>query len=252
MEQFARIALIIGENNLNILKSKNVAVFGIGGVGSYVVEAIARAGIENISVIDNDVVSMSNINRQLIALHSTVGKPKVNVVKERILDINPNAVVKVFDVFATAENLDSILNTSFDYVVDAIDSVPSKIALIVKCKELGIPIISCMGTGNKLDPTKFKITDISKTSVCPLARKMRKELATRNIKDVKVLYSPEEPVCISNLKENVPRKCSFCSFSCRAFNCQRNYKRYAFKSEMNPKNWTFFGFNVIKAYLFSS
>lgn len=229
MEQFSRTALIIGEDKLNNLTNKKVAIFGIGGVGSYTVEALARAGISNLTLIDNDTVSESNINRQLIAMHSTIGKPKVEIAKNRILDINPNAIVKTHNVFATAENIDEILNSKFNYVVDAIDSVPSKIALITKCKELNIPIISCMGTGNKLDATKFKITDISKTTTCPLARKIRKELVAKKIKNVKVLYSTEEPIHSNNPEKKVPRKHLLCSVSCRTFNSRRNNKRYAFR-----------------------
>lgn len=193
MEQFSRTEMLIGKEKVDVLKSKTVLIFGIGGVGSYVVESLARCGIGTLILIDNDVVSLSNINRQIIALHSTVGKAKVEVMKERILDINPNANVLCYQEFVTPENINKFINKNIDYIVDAIDTVKSKIAIIEKSKELDIPIISSMGTGNKLDPLKFKITDISKTSVCPLAKVIRKELKEKGIKKVKVLYSEEIP-----------------------------------------------------------
>ncbi|MBO5179230.1 MAG: tRNA threonylcarbamoyladenosine dehydratase [Clostridia bacterium] len=193
MEQFSRTEMLIGKEKLDILKSKTVLIFGIGGVGSYIVESLARCGIGTLILVDNDVVSLSNINRQIIALHSTVGKAKVDVMKERILDINPNANVICYQEFVSPENIDKFIDKKIDYIVDAIDTVKSKIAIIEKTKELDIPIISSMGTGNKLDPLKFKITDISKTSVCPLAKVIRKELKEKGIKKVKVLYSEEVP-----------------------------------------------------------
>ena len=193
MEQFSRTEMLIGKEKLDILKSKTVLIFGIGGVGSYVAESLARCGIGTLIFVDNDIVSLSNINRQIIALHSTVGKAKVEVMKERILDINPDAKVVCYQEFVTPENIDMFINKEIDYIVDAIDTVKSKIAIIEKSKELDIPIISSMGTGNKLDPLKFKITDISKTSVCPLAKVIRKELKEKGIKKVKVLYSEEIP-----------------------------------------------------------
>lgn len=196
MEQFSRTEMLIGKENLETLHSKTVLIFGIGGVGSYVAEALARSGIGNLILVDNDVVSLSNINRQIIALHSTIGKAKVEIMKERILDINPNANVLCYQEFVTPENLDKFITKDLDYVIDAIDTVKSKIAIIEKAKELNIPIISSMGTGNKLDPLKFKITDISKTSVCPLAKVIRKELKERGIKKVKVLFSEELPAKI--------------------------------------------------------
>ena len=193
MEQFSRTEMLIGKEKVDILKSKTVLIFGIGGVGSYVAESLARCGIGTLILIDNDVVSLSNINRQIIALHSTVGKPKVEVMKERILDINPNANIICYQDFVTPENIDTFITKDIDYIVDAIDTVKSKIAIIEKAKKIDIPIISSMGTGNKLNPLKFKITDISKTSVCPLAKVIRKALKEKGIKKVKVLYSEEIP-----------------------------------------------------------
>ena len=193
MSEFIREELIIGKENVENLKNKKVAVFGVGGVGSYVVEGLARAGISNFILIDNDDVALSNINRQLIALHSTVGCAKVDVAKNRILDINPNAKVDARKEFYSKDT-NNCIDKSIDYIVDAIDTVSSKLDLIEQAKALSIPIISCMGTGNKLDATRFEIADISKTSVCPLAKVMRKELKNRGIKNVKVLYSKEEPI----------------------------------------------------------
>lgn len=190
MEETIRTEMLIGQANVEKLHNSCVAVFGIGGVGSFCVEALARVGIGKIILVDNDVVAVSNINRQLIALHSTVGKAKVEVMKDRIYDINPNCEVLALQQFYTKEHEVDISNC--DYVVDAIDTVTSKIELICEAKENNVPIISSMGTGNKLY-TNFEITDISKTSVCPLARVMRYELRKRNIKNVKVLYSKEEP-----------------------------------------------------------
>ncbi len=212
MEQFSRTEMLIGKENLEALHSKTVIIFGIGGVGSYVVEALARSGVGNLILVDNDVVSLSNINRQIIALHSTVGKAKVEIMKERILDINPNANVVCYQEFVTPENIDKFITKDLDYVVDAIDAVKSKIAIIEKSKELDIPIISSMGTGNKLDPLKFKITDISKTSVCPLAKVIRKELKEKGIKKVKVLFSEELPIKTNKSNPNekaVPASIAF-------------------------------------------
>ncbi len=193
MGEFEREELIIGKEKIEKLKNKKVAIFGIGGVGSYVVEGLARAGVQNFVLVDNDVVAISNINRQLIALHSTIGMDKVEVAKNRILDINPSANVEIRKEFYSKDTNDW-LDNSIDYIIDAIDTVSSKLDLIEQAKKLNIHIISCMGTGNKLDPTRFEITDISKTSVCPLAKIMRKELKNRGIKNVKVLYSKEEPI----------------------------------------------------------
>jgi len=192
--QFSRTENLIGFENFKKLKNAKVAVFGIGGVGGYVIEALARSGIENLTIIDNDTVSLTNLNRQIIATHSTIGKQKTQVMKDRILDINPNAKVTVHNVFYLPENSPSFDFCEYDYIVDAIDTVTAKIDLITKASQCGTPVISCMGTGNKLYPQKFEIADISKTSVCPLAKVMRYELKKRNIKNVKVLYSKEPPV----------------------------------------------------------
>lgn len=192
--QFSRTEIIIGQEKQNLLKSKTVAVFGIGGVGGYVVESLSRAGIENLILVDNDTISISNINRQIIALHSTIGKYKVDVMKDRLLDINPNINVITYKTFIENNNSKEILSAhKIDYIVDAIDTVSSKLELIKFANELNIPIISSMGTGNKISPDKLEITDINKTSVCPLAKKIRKELKSLNIKKLTVVYSKEEP-----------------------------------------------------------
>ena len=208
--QFSRTELIIGKEKVEILKKAKVAVFGIGGVGSYVVEGLARAGISNFILVDNDEVSISNINRQIIALHSTVGKAKVEVAKSRILEINPDANVKVYQEFFMPDTK-GIVDESIDYIVDSIDTVTAKLELIERANKLNIPIKSCMGTGNKLDPTRFEITDINKTSVCPLAKVMRKELKQRGIKKLKVLYSKEEPIKVevSEGEKRTPGSISF-------------------------------------------
>lgn len=192
--QFSRNEIIIGEEKQNILNSKTVAIFGIGGVGGYVAESLARTGLKNIILIDNDTISISNINRQIIALHSTVGKSKVDVMKERLEDINPNINITTFKTFIKDGNSKEILQSQkIDYIVDAIDTVSAKLELIEFANELNIPIISSMGTGNKLSPKKLEITDINKTTVCPLAKKIRKELKQLGIKKLTVVYSPEEP-----------------------------------------------------------
>ena len=193
LNQFSRTELIIGKEGIEKLKNVKVAVFGIGGVGSYVVEGLVRAGIGNFVLIDDDKVCLTNLNRQIIATRKTVGKPKVEVAKERILEINPEARVETYQNFFMP-NTEGILNNSIDYIVDSIDTVTAKIELVVRADKLKIPIISSMGTGNKLDPTKFEVTDIYKTSICPLAKVMRKELRKRNIKSLKVVYSKEEPI----------------------------------------------------------
>ncbi len=192
--QFTRTESLIGTHNLEKLKNSHIAVFGIGGVGGYVVEALARSGIGCIDIIDNDTISLSNINRQIIATHSNIGRFKTDVMKERIIDINPNTKVNAYNVFYLPENSSDFNLSQYDYIIDAVDTVTAKIELITKAHELQIPIISCMGTGNKLDPTKFEITDIYKTSVCPLAKVIRYELKKRNIKKLKVLYSKETPI----------------------------------------------------------
>lgn len=193
-DRFSRTALLLGDDAINKLKTKHVAVFGLGGVGGYVTEALARAGVGKITVTDNDVVSESNINRQIIALTSTVGKKKTELWKERIKDINPEAEVETLDMFVGRENADEIDFSAFDLVVDAVDTVTAKLVIIEKAKKAGCKVISAMGTGNKTRPELFRISDVSKTSVCPLARVMRKELKARGITGVKVLYSTEDAV----------------------------------------------------------
>jgi len=193
-EQFSRTSQLIGEENVQKLFSKHVIVFGCGGVGSFVVEALARSGIGKITLVDNDLVNKSNINRQIIALHSTVGKQKVDVLKERILDINPVCQVFTHNTFFLPENSSNFDFSQYDYVVDAVDTVTAKIEIIKKSKESNIPIICSMGTGNKLNPLAFKVSDISKTNVCPLARVVRNELKKRGISKVKCVYSEELPV----------------------------------------------------------
>ena len=193
-EQFSRTAQLLGNENVEKLFDKHVIVFGVGGVGGYVVEALARSGVGKISIVDNDVVNESNINRQIIALHSTVGMQKVEVLKNRILDINPECQVFVYNQFFLPENSNDFDFSIYDYVVDAVDTVTAKIEIIKKSKESNVPVISSMGTGNKLNPVGFKVSDISKTKVCPLARVMRNELKKRGISKVKCVYSEENPV----------------------------------------------------------
>ena len=190
---FSRAELLLGEEALEKLRSARVALFGIGGVGSFAAEALARGGVGHITLVDRDTVSITNINRQLIALHSTVGKEKTAVMAERIADISPETEVETYPVVYGAENRDLLDFSTYDYVIDAIDTVTSKLILIEEAKKAGVPVISCMGTGNKFHPERFEVTDISKTSVCPLAKVMRKELKVRGIKNVKVVYSKEEP-----------------------------------------------------------
>ncbi len=190
--QFSRSQLLFGEEAMQRLKNSRVAVFGIGGVGSYTAEALARGGVGQLDLIDSDTVSLTNINRQLLATHSTVGKLKVEVARERILDIYPDAVVHTHPVFYTPETADQFDFSQYDYIVDAIDTVTGKLCLAERAFAAGTPIISCMGAGNKLDGTAFRVADISKTSICPLARIMRKELKKRGINHMKVVYSLEE------------------------------------------------------------
>ncbi len=203
-DQFERSRLLLGEEALERLREKTVAVFGIGGVGGYVAEALARTGVGTLHLIDNDRVSTSNINRQVIALHSTVGRYKTEVMRERILDINPQAEVIIHNCFFLPENADSFTFSGYDYVVDAVDTVTAKLEIIMRAKEAGVPVISSMGAGNKLDPSLFEVADIYETSVCPLARVMRRELKKRDIKKLKVVYSKEEP-----LKQRIPGSVAF-------------------------------------------
>lgn len=191
--QFSRTEQLIGKTAVEKLQKSKVAIFGIGGVGSFVVEALVRAGVENFILVDKDIVDITNINRQIIATIKTVGKPKVEIAKTRILEINPNTNVEIYQEFFMPETK-GIINETIDYIVDCIDNVTAKIELVMRAKDINIPIISSMGTGNKLDPTKFEVTDIFKTEVCPLAKVMRKELKKREIKKLKVVYSKEKPI----------------------------------------------------------
>lgn len=193
-EQFSRTELLIGSAAMEHLKNARVAVFGIGGVGSYTVEALARAGVGALDLIDSDTVAESNLNRQIIATHSAIGRAKVDVAAERVADINPSCNVRTYKVFYLPENAGDFDLSVYDYIVDAVDTVSAKLALVCGANEVHTPIISSMGTGNKLDPTAFEVTDIYKTSVCPLARVMRTELKKRGIQKLKVLYSRETPI----------------------------------------------------------
>lgn len=189
----SRTELLIGKDNLEKLYKSKVVILGIGGVGSYAVEALTRSGIGTLTLVDDDTVCLTNLNRQIHATFKTIAKPKVEVMKERILSINPNCVVNTYQTFITEKNIHEIIPEDTDYVIDAIDTVSSKISVIIWCQEHNINIISCMGTGNKLDPTQFKIADIYKTKICPLAKVMRHELKKRGVKALKVLYSEEIP-----------------------------------------------------------
>lgn len=195
-EQFSRTELLLGQEGLKKLGKAHVAVFGVGGVGGYAVEALARSGIGAIDLIDDDRVCPSNINRQIIATHKTVGEYKVDVAKERILEINPDCKVRAFKTFYMPDTASQFNFYEYDYVIDAIDTVTGKLELIMQAKQAGTPVISSMGAGNKLDPTAFEVADIYKTSVCPLAKVMRRECKKRGIKSLKVVYSKEEPVSI--------------------------------------------------------
>ena len=214
MERFSRLELLIGEDKLKLLKEKRVAIFGIGGVGGAVCEALVRSGITKFVLIDNDTVSLTNLNRQIIANINTIGKDKVEVMKERILSINENAEVNIYKCFFLKENSCEFDFSKYDYVVDAVDTVSAKIEIIIKAKEANVPVISSMGTGNKMNPTMLEVSDIHKTSVCPLAKVMRYELRKRNIKNVKVVYSKEEPiipkvVINDDKKRSIPGSTSF-------------------------------------------
>ena len=192
-EQFSRLALLIGDNGFEKLSKSHVAVFGCGGVGGYVVEALARSGIGKLDLIDGDDVALSNLNRQIIATHQTIGRPKTEVAKERILSVNPDCVVQTYKMFFSSENTDLFDFKKYNYVADAIDSLASKICLIETAKVAQTPIISAMGAANKLHPERFEVADIYQTSVCPLAKILRKELKKRNIESLKVVYSKESP-----------------------------------------------------------
>ena len=194
MNPYSRTALLLGSDAMEKLKNAKVAVFGLGGVGGYVVEALARSGVGALELVDHDTISITNINRQILATHSTVGQSKAEAAKNRVLDIDPNIQVTVRECFFGPDTADSFDFSSYSYVVDAIDTVTGKLALVQAAKAAGVPILCSMGTGNKLDPTKFQIADITKTTVCPLARIMRKECAKRGIKHLKVLFSTEDPL----------------------------------------------------------
>lgn len=219
LNAFSRTELLLGSEGMLKLKSSTVAVLGIGGVGSFTVEALARCGVGRLVLIDDDKICLTNINRQLHATIKTIGEPKVDVMKKRILEINPKAVVDIYQRFYSSESADELLKPDYDYVVDAIDTVSGKIDLVIRCNQMGIPIISSMGAGNKLDPTMFKVGDIYETSIDPLAKVMRKELRKRGIASLKVVYSKEEPLkpnqeCDASCKTNcicppgTVRKCS--------------------------------------------
>lgn len=214
INQFSRTELIFGEEALEKLANARVAVFGVGGVGGYAVEALARSGVGALDIIDNDTVALSNINRQIIALHSTIGEYKVDAAAKRILDINPNIKLKAYKTFFTPETADTFDFSEYDYVIDAIDTVVGKIELVMKAQAAGTPIICSMGAGNKIDPTKFQVADIYKTSVCPLARVMRYELKKRRVKHLKCVFSTEEPITPRQSEEvsgkrQTPGSCAF-------------------------------------------
>lgn len=213
MENYlSRTEILLGSDAIKKLADAHVCIFGIGGVGGYVAEALARTGVGKLTLVDNDTISETNINRQLFALTSTVGRMKTTVCKERLCDINPHIGITERNVFYLPENAEEIDLAEFDYVVDAIDTVTAKIHLAVKCEELSIPLISSMGTGNKLDPTLFEVADIYKTSVCPLARVMRTELKKRRVKKLKVVYSKEQPlnkVAEFSKGRHAPGSCAF-------------------------------------------
>ncbi len=213
-EAFTRTEALLGEEAVARLARARVAVFGIGGVGGYVCEALARSGVGALDLFDHDTVSVSNINRQIIALRSTVGRPKVEVMRDRIADINPAAIVTTHAIFYTPDNADDFDLSQYDYIADCIDTVSAKIALITRAKAAGVPIIASMGTGNKLDPTRLTVTDLAKTEGCPLARVMRRELRARGITHLPVLFSPEPPRQAKALegddhRRSTPASCAF-------------------------------------------
>lgn len=205
-EKFSRTEMLIGNDGLEKLKDSKVAVFGLGGVGSFVCEGLARSGVGNFVLVDFDKVDESNINRQLIATVKTIGMHKVDLMRERILEINPEANVEVHREFYMADSTSDIITEDLSYAVDCVDTIMAKIAVICKCDEIGVPVISSMGTGNKLDPTMFEVADIYETSVCPLARIMKKDLRKRNIEKLKVVYSKEHPINTNDCEINQDRK----------------------------------------------
>ena len=206
LSQFSRTELLTGEEGIKKLQTSHVALFGVGGVGGYCAEALVRSGVGEIDLIDNDQVCLTNLNRQIIATHKTIGRDKVEVMRERLLEINPDVKVNIFKTFFLPENSRDFDFSKYDYVIDAIDTVKAKIELVVKCNEAGTKIISAMGAGNKLDASKFEVADIYKTSVCPLARVMRTELKKRKIKKLKVVYSKEEPIKTIAQTEEISEK----------------------------------------------
>jgi tRNA threonylcarbamoyladenosine dehydratase len=208
--EFSRTELLIGREAINKLAHSTVAVFGIGGVGTFAVEGLARSGVGRLVLVDDDLICLTNINRQLHATRRTIGQPKVEAMKERLLDINPRMQVTTHQTFYTRENADSLVTRDYDYIIDAVDTVTAKIDLVLQAKQLNIPIISCMGAGNKLDPTRFEIADIYDTSVCPLAKVMRRELRKRAVADLKVVYSREEPVTPQESEETSCRLNCIC------------------------------------------
>lgn len=209
--QFSRTELVCGEGTIEKLSGKRVAVFGIGGVGGYVCEALVRSGVQAFDLIDSDKISLTNINRQIIALHSTVGRSKTEVMKERMLDINPDVDVRIHNKFFLPDNADEFPFGEYDYVVDAVDTVAAKLEIITRCQAMGVPVISSMGAGNKLDPSRFRIADIYSTTMCPLAKVMRKELKARGVKTLKVVFSDEPPrkSVISDGRRNAPGSTAF-------------------------------------------
>ena len=207
--QFSRTELLIGKEQLETLQKSKVAIFGIGGVGSFTVEALARAGIGHLVLVDNDNIDITNINRQIHATHKTIGKSKVEVMKSRILEINPNAVVEIYQLDKLEKPEQEIIDSSFSYVVDAVDTISTKLKLIQKAKQENVNIISSMGTANKLEPTKFEVADIYSTSVCPLCKLMRKELKKIGIQNLKVIYSKEEPIKINTDEQKTLGSISF-------------------------------------------
>jgi len=204
-DQFHRTALLIGQDNINKLRNRRVAVFGVGGVGGHAAEALCRSGIGSIDVIDGDIVDVTNINRQLIATHKTIGQSKVDVIKEYLIEINPNITVSTYKLFYLPQTAGDIDLSVYDYVIDAVDTITAKLEIVSRCKTLNVNVISSMGAANKLDPAAFEVADIFETSVCPMARIMRKELRDRNIDSLKVVYSKEKPV----LNEKPPASISF-------------------------------------------
>lgn len=208
--EFSRSELLLGKDAMKKLSQSKVAVFGVGGVGSFAVEGLARSGVGSFFLIDDDCVCLTNINRQLHATHKTIGRAKVDVMKERILEINPKAEVETFKMFYLPENADMVPLSECNYVIDAIDTVTAKIDIAIRAEKLGIPVISCMGTGNKLDPTQLEIADLFDTSICPLAKVMRKELRSRGVKALKVLYSKEEPLVPAENEESSCRTGCIC------------------------------------------